>query len=132
MYLDATLPSGSEGIKIASRPIKYEDSETGQAHTLHWWTRLPAGQEFKLRIRKQREMADRLSHVDHSKRREKRHQDALARLSHVDKMALEKFNPFSPHQTQLRNYAMTYGMKSKPSRYEPGRMVGVGLTEVIM
>mmetsp|Transcript_37202 Transcript_37202/g.87819 ORF Transcript_37202/g.87819 Transcript_37202/m.87819 type:complete len:94 (+) Transcript_37202:324-605(+) len=91
------------------------------------------GQEFKLRIKKQREMAERLSttHADHSKRTQKQHH-MLEKLSNMDKMALEKFNPFSPHQTALRNYALTYGMRTKPNRYEPGRMVGVGLTDVVM
>ena len=33
----------------------------------------------------------------------------LSRLGHTDRMALEKFNPFSPHQTSLRNHAVRSG-----------------------
>jgi len=63
------------------------------------WTRLPAAVEYKDRLRKQNAMANRLSTMPKSKAR------TLSRLDNTDRMALEKFNPFSPHQTNVRNYA---------------------------
>jgi hypothetical protein len=47
---------------------------------------------------------------------------AALKYDRLRSIALEKFNPFSPHQTQLRNFAATYGMQTKPSRWDPGRV----------
>uniref|UniRef100_A0A6U4UF19 Uncharacterized protein n=1 Tax=Hemiselmis andersenii TaxID=464988 RepID=A0A6U4UF19_HEMAN len=127
LYLDSSL-AGSGPLK--TKPFQYQDAETGHTHTLYWWTKLPAGGEYKERCRKQRAMADRLSQLPKQGRSR-----TLSRMSQTEqieaRLANETFNPWSVHQTRLRNYAVTHGMQTKPTRFEPGRML-VGLTDIIV
>jgi len=54
-------------------------------------------------------------------------------LDRYDKVALEKFNPWSPHQVHLRNFSMTYGMQKKPDRFGSKAMLAAGgFTDVLM
>ena len=54
------------------------------------------------------------------------------RVDRWEKLALEKFNPWSPHQTALRNYAAVYGMQKKPDRFDSNAMLAMtgGLTDL--
>ena len=62
LYLDpnfsqAANRNGVDQLKAA--PIRYTDIETGEQCTLRWYTRLPAGAEYKSRLKRQKAMANR-------------------------------------------------------------------------
>jgi len=48
-------------------------------------------------------------------------------------VALETFNPWSPHHTNLKNFALKYGMQTKPDRFSSKAMLPAGgFTDVLM
>ena len=54
-------------------------------------------------------------------------------IDRYEKVALEKFNPWSPHQSSIRNFALTYGMQKKPDRFNSKAMLAAGgFTDVLM
>jgi len=54
-------------------------------------------------------------------------------LDRYEKVALEKFNPWSPHQVSLRNFATKYGMQKKPDRFGSKAMLAAGgFSDVLM
>ena len=112
-----------------TQPIRYQD-ENGKTVSLFWYSKLPAGGEYKQRSRRQRAMADRLAQPPKQKIQLKIRQiNAIEQSEH--RIANESFNPWSTHQMKLKNYAITHGFKARPSRFQPGRAL-VGLTHIIM
>ena len=54
-------------------------------------------------------------------------------LDRYSRVAIETFNPWSPHQTNLRNYAVTHGSQRKPDRFANKAMLATGgFTDVLM
>ena len=60
LYLDPQFKGKFTDEKPKST-IAYIDDETGKQKTLRWWSRLPASANFLDRMRKQQQMAERLS-----------------------------------------------------------------------
>jgi hypothetical protein len=123
--MSSTL-NGSMG---KTQPIRYQD-ENGKTVSLFWYSKLPAGAEYKQRSRKQRAMADRLSQLPKQKiQLNTRQIGSTDRI--VQRIANESFNPWSTHQMKLKNYAVTHGLKARPDRFESGRIL-VGLTDIVV
>lgn len=139
LYLDPNTATSAP--PPAPAPLQYTDIETGERCTLRWWTRLPVAGEYKHRLKRQKAMAERLSQLpplDKTVDKAKRSHSSLGfsttgrGLERYDRMALEKFNPWSPHQVSIRNYALTYGMQKKPNRFDKSAMLaGGGFTDVL-
>lgn len=113
-----------------TQPIRYKD-ENGKTVSLFWYSKLPAGGEYRHRSKNQKAMADRLSQIPQAKASHTRAMSASQQIEF--RLANEAFNPWSTHQMKLKNYGVTHGLQTRPSRFEPGRMlVGGGLTDIIM
>merc|ERR1712166_771535 len=145
LYLDPNGKAGAESmdqLRAAPRPIHYTDIETGEKCTLRWWTRLPASGEYKSRIKRQKAMANRLSQLPPIEKTMAKHSRSQSALGYsgkgndrYDRVALETFNPWSPHQVNVRNFAVKYGnvVPTKPDRFNSKAMLAAGgFTDVLM
>ena len=142
LYLNPHAGQDKDELKVAiQKPLQYTDIETGDVCTLRWWTRLPASGEHKHRLKRQSAMAKRLSQLPSldSKKVPKpgRSHSSLGipgvGLDRYARVAVESFNPWSPHQTNLRNFAVMHGGQRRPDRFSNKAMLPAGgFTDVRM
>ncbi|EKX31787.1 hypothetical protein GUITHDRAFT_122031 [Guillardia theta CCMP2712] len=121
LYLDPRNGQGSQddgALKRAHRrTIRFRDFDSDAEVSLRWWSHLPAGGEFKSRIQRERAMASRLSSIHPgSKSKSRTRLTSSLNLTMEERLALEKFNPFSPHQRTIRDFSvLAASLVTRPS-----------------